>query len=263
MVPLTRGKSRCRRHEEILLEARNLLLNGTKELIIGGINVGVYKDPNDPQYDLKKLLLDLVSFNSNFMYRIRVSSIEASQIDDEYIRIFKENKERLCPHFHIPLQSASPRILLKMNRRYSLDEFQKKIDKIKKEIPSVALSTDVIAGFPEESEEDFLNTYDFCKKNLFMKIHAFPYSERPLTKAISFKQVERSIRIKRVRELIKLSEENERQYRRNINGEHVFLLIESRTKDGMYKGHSGNYLELKIKGDNYKVGDFIDVKFED
>ncbi|MFA6624396.1 MAG: tRNA (N(6)-L-threonylcarbamoyladenosine(37)-C(2))-methylthiotransferase MtaB [Bacilli bacterium] len=257
VVPFTRGNSRSRNKDEILKEAENLLDNGYKELVIGGIDTGSYQDPLDSSYRLKDLLKDLISIKGH-LFRIRVSSIEESQIDDEYIALFKSNPQRLCPHFHLPLQSGSEKILKLMNRKYDLQSFENTILKIRKEIPYVALSCDVITGFPGETEEDFQSTYDFLKSNLFMRIHAFPYSERPLTRAISFKDsVPRNIRLKRVRILNTLSKENEKQYRELLKGRQAMVLYESRARDGSFSGYSENYLQFRKTTDEDIEGCFI------
>ncbi len=257
VVPFTRGNSRSRNKDEILKEAENLLDNGYKELVIGGIDTGSYQDPLDSSYRLKDLLKDLISIKGH-MFRIRVSSIEESQIDNDYIALFKNNPQRLCPHFHLPLQSGSEKILKLMNRKYDLESFENTILKIRKEIPYVALSCDVITGFPGETEEDFQSTYDFLKNNLFMRIHAFPYSERPLTRAISFKDsVPRNIRLKRVRILNTLSKENEKQYRERLKGRQAMVLYESRARDGSFSGYSENYLQFRKTTDEDIEGCFI------
>ena len=153
VVPFTRGNSRSRKKESILQEAKDLLASGIKELIIGGIDTGSYHDPEDKSYDLTHLLRDMLSL-SNKPYRIRVSSIEASQISEEYIDLFASHQDILCPHFHMPLQSGSETILKKMNRKYTLEEFESKVNQIKANIKDAAFSCDVITGFPGEGEKE-------------------------------------------------------------------------------------------------------------
>lgn len=256
VVPFTRGNSRSRRKEAIIKEAKDLLANGVKELIIGGIDAGSYKDPSNPSYHLKDLLNDLIGLQDEY-YRIRVSSIEASQIDDDYIRLFKEHRDVLCPHFHMPLQSGSPTILKKMNRKYLLSDFEKKVEKIKSEIPDVALSTDVITGFPSEGEKEFNETYEFCKKISFMRIHAFPYSERPFTMAGKMKDVVPvRTRMDRVKVLMELSDNNDKKFREEHKGHEAKVLIESKNKEGLYEGYTENYLRFLLSDEDCKVGEF-------
>lgn len=256
VVPFTRGNSRSRRKEAIIKEAKDLLANGVKELIIGGIDAGSYKDPSNPSYHLKDLLNDLIGLQDEY-YRIRVSSIEASQIDDDYIRLFKEHRDVLCPHFHMPLQSGSPTILKKMNRKYLLSDFEKKVEKIKSEIPDVALSTDAITGFPSEGEKEFNETYEFCKKIGFMRIHAFPYSERPFTMAGKMKEVVPvRTRMDRVKVLMELSDNNDKKFREEHKGHEAKVLIESKNKEGLYEGYTENYLRFLLSDEDCKVGEF-------
>ena len=260
IVPYSRGVSRMRDKDDILNEAKRLIDNGYKELVISGIDVGSYYAPSDPKYRLKHLLKDLLEI-SNKEYRIRVSSIESSQIDEEYIYLFKNNPDKLCPHFHIPLQSGSEKILKLMNRKYDLEYFKKMTDLIKKEVKNVALSTDVITGFPGEDEEEFRKTFEFIKEVGFMRIHAFPYSERPNTVAATLpNSVDKSIRSKRTKELIELSEKLDRDFRLKLKGNKVKVLIESKVEDGLYKGYSENYLECYVKSDVDIVSKFIEYE---
>ncbi len=259
VVPYTRGNSRSRKKADIIAEAKALLANGYKELVIGGIDTGSYFDPENKSYHLKHLLNDLANLPFDD-YRLRVSSIEASQIDEEYISLFEKYSDRLCPHFHIPLQSGSPRILKLMNRKYSLENFAKKIELINAHLDNPALSTDVITGFPTETEEDFLQTYDFLKKHHFMRIHAFPYSERPFTKASTLKgSVSKNIRQERVRRLIELSQQNEAEYRRSLKNRTLKVLIEEKISDSTYRGYSENYLNITVESDKDIIDTFYKV----
>lgn len=262
VVPFTRGNSRSRKKESILQEAKDLLASGIKELIIGGIDTGSYHDPEDKSYDLTHLLRDMLSL-SNKPYRIRVSSIEASQISEEYIDLFASHQDILCPHFHMPLQSGSETILKKMNRKYTLEEFESKVNQIKAKIKDAAFSCDVITGFPGEGEKEFEDTYQFCKKIGFMRIHAFPYSERPFTAAGRMKDsIPVYLRQARVRELIKLSDENEKAYRKQLKGKEVTVLIEEKNKSGLYEGYSENYLRFDVSAEKSIVGQFYRLKID-
>lgn len=263
VVPFTRGNSRSRSRDSILKEAKDILSHGVKELIIGGIDTGSYRDPNDPDYDLTALLKDMLSL-SDKPYRIRVSSIEASQVSDEYIKLFKEHRDILCPHFHLPLQSGSKNVLKRMNRKYSLEDFKKLTDKIKEEIEDVALSTDVITGFPGETEEEFMDTYHFIEEVGFMRIHAFPYSERPFTMASKLSgSVPVRTRMDRVKKLIELSEKNDKEFRSHLHNKNVTVLVESKNKNGLYEGYSENYLRFEIPSKENIVEEFVTVKVEE
>lgn len=262
VIPFTRGNSRFRDKDSIIREAKELIRNGYHELIIGGIDTGSYHDPKDISYNLASLLKDLIKI-SPLPYRIRVSSIEISQIDDSYINLFKDNPQKLCPHFHIPLQSGSERILKLMNRKYSKEEYLSKVNEIQSALPNVALSTDIITGFPTETESDFRDTYDFAKKIGFMRIHAFPYSERPFTMASKLNgKVAMEIRRERVKKLLKLSEENKQKYLDSLKGQVLSILIEHRGKNNAYSGYSENYLEINVKSTKDIFNSFISYKVD-
>lgn len=262
VIPFTRGNSRFRDKDSIIREAKELIRNGYHELIIGGIDTGSYHDPKDISYNLTSLLKDLIKI-SPLPYRIRVSSIEISQIDDSYINLFKDNPQKLCPHFHIPLQSGSERILKLMNRKYSKEEYLSKVNEIQSALPNVALSTDIITGFPTETESDFRDTYDFAKKIGFMRIHAFPYSERPFTMASKLNgKVAMEIRRERVKKLLKLSEENKQKYLDSLKGQVLSILIEHRGKNNTYSGYSENYLEINVKSTKDIFNSFISYKVD-
>lgn len=254
IVPYARGRSRSRNKESIIKEFKSYLDNNIHEIILGGIDVSSF---NDNGYSLKDLLKDLTSFEGN--YRIRVSSIEISRIDEDYINIFKDNKH-LARHFHIPLQSGSTRILKLMNRKYTKEEFLSKVKLIKDILGDIALSSDVITGFPSESEEDFFDTLDVIKKANFMKVHVFPYSERKGTKAILLDgSVDKHLRSLRLKEVEKLSIQNQENYFKSIENEEEEILIERIIEDKVY-GYSSNYLYLEANNNNYKIGDLVKVK---
>ena len=260
VVPFTRGNSRSRSHISVIQEAKSLLSHGIRELIIGGIDTGSYQDPENKEYHLCDLLEDLLNLSKE-PYRIRVSSIEESQVSDRYIALFKDNPDRLCPHFHLPLQSGSARVLKRMNRKYDLEDFRRLTEKIRLAIPEVAFSTDVISGFPGETEEEFAETYSFCRKIGFMRIHAFPYSERPFTMAASLKDpIPMRIRMERTKKLIALSQENENEYRKLLRGKEVTVLIEGKNKSGLFEGYTENYLRISIDSKEDITGQFKKVK---
>lgn len=263
IVPYSRGRSRSRNHHSIMEEMKRLLEGGVKEIIIGGIDVGSYKDPHEErEYRLKNLLKEMAEYEPEKHFRIRVSSIECSQIDDEYISLFHDYPDRLCPHFHIPLQSGSEKILRKMNRKYKLDDFYSMTEKVKKSIKNVALSTDVISGFPGESDSDFNDTYEFIKKVGFMRIHAFPYSEREGTVASRIKDgiVGMNVRRQRTNRLIALGDELEKDFRQKMKGQTLEVLIEGKDKNGLYQGYTENYLEMHLESKEDICNQFKKIK---
>ncbi len=257
LVPFARGNSRCRNKDSILKEIDTLVSKGTREIVVSGIDTGCYKDPFDPSCNLTSLLKEIITTVQGD-YRIRVSSIEASQIDDAYIQLFRDNQERLCPHFHIPLQSGSQRVLTKMNRKYDLNAYLDKLEKIREAIDRPAISTDVILGFPSEDEEAFSETLAFIEKADFMRIHAFPYSEREKTAAYQMKdKVDYKVRLKRTGQVIQLGKRLASQYSKSLEGLEGKLLVAQKTKDGRYKGYTERYVEECVSGDDELLGKFI------
>lgn len=252
IVPIARGKSRSRDKDSILKELQEYISSGIKEIIIGGIDVSSY---GNNSYTLTDLVKKMTSFKGD--YRIRISSIEISRIDENYVSLFKDNPH-LAYHFHIPLQSGSNKILKLMNRKYTREEFISKVNMIKNILPGIALSTDVITGFPGENEEDFNDTFSLLKDLSFMKIHAFPYSERKYTKAITLSDsVDKQIRKKRVKILDELSKENQKKYYLSSK-DNLDILIEKVEGNKVY-GYSSNNLYVCAESDNAEVGTIINV----
>ncbi len=252
VIPYVRGSVRSKNKDSILSEVNTLLNNGCKEIVLTGIHTGHYDNSG---YKLFNLLLDLIEINSN--YRIRISSIEIVEVTDEIISLLKD--EKIASHMHIPLQSGCDKILKLMNRRYDTAYYEEKVKKIRKINPLISLSTDVIVGYPGETEEDFIETYNFCKKMGFSKIHVFPYSDRDGTvSSNSTLKVKEEMKKERVRKLLELSDILKTEYERNFDNKALSVLIENE-KDGYFYGHTSNYLYLKLRGD-YKINEFYNVK---
>ena len=255
LIPYVRGKSRSREKEEIIKEASALVNSGYQEIVLTGIHVGGYgKDLND--IDFSTLVEQLLNIND--LYRLRISSIEESEIDEKLIELIN-TKDNLANHFHIPLQSGSDTVLKRMNRKYTCDEFYMKISKIKKACPDVALTTDVIVGFPGESEEEFIETYNFIKKCGFNMLHVFPYSSRPGTVAARLKdQIDPRIKKERCLKLIELSNQLWNEYTSQFEGKEVEVLIEQYDKVNKENvGHTSNYLEVRVQSNDDLTGKIV------
>lgn len=258
VIPLTRGKSRSRDKDEVIQEIQRLVDNGYKEIVLTGIDIGSYSDHGLRLDDLVYQILHTVQGQ----YRLRISSLEMSQIDARYIALYK-NEKKLVPHIHIPLQSGSERILELMNRKYDLNHFLEVVKILKEEIPDVALSTDVITGFPSETEKDFLDSVEFIRKVGFMRLHVFPYSRRPYTKADKMKeQLPNAVKKDRARRLIKVGEELAQEYFDKNIGKELNVLIEEKLADNndgssTYRGYSENYLDLKVRSADDIVGKMV------
>lgn len=252
VIPFVRGKKRSKDFSLVLKEVEHLANNGYKEIVLTGIDTGGYESNGK---DLTDLIHEMSKVKG--IERIRQSSIEITQINDKFINELKNNN-KICDHIHIPLQSGSDSILKLMNRKYDLKYFFDKIDMIRSVRPDISITTDVIVGFPGETEEMFLETMETCKKVNFSKIHAFPYSERKGTKASMMDgKVPENIKHERVKKLLELSEKLEKSYYDKFKGKRLDVLIEEVTESGS-KGHTSNYLmvhtnEKLQKGEIYNL----------
>lgn len=258
IIPYMRGRMRSRNFDNIILEAKNLVNSGYKEIILSGIHVGGYgKDLKDVTFS--SLVESLL--NIPHLYRLRISSIEESEIDDKLIELL-QNKPNLAKHLHIPLQSGSDTVLKRMNRKYDKEQFLAKINKIKKVCPDVALTTDVIVGFPNESENEFNECYNFIKECGFNMLHVFPFSSRSGTPASKMEgQISSDIKKKRSEILLNLSKELWEEYTDKYVDKDISILIEN-IKDNMCSGHSSNYISYTFTNNNYQIGDIVDIVYK-
>lgn len=252
IIPYLRGRSRSRKEEDIILEIQNLVKNGYQEIVLTGINLGVYG--LDLESSSLTKLIKMILTRVPSLYLLRLSSIESYTISDELISLLK-NQLRLAKHLHIPLQSGSTEVLKKMNRRYTLKEYADLIKKIKKQIPQIAISTDVIVGFPGEDENNFFETFNFIKEMNFSSLHVFPFSKRARTSAALMpKQVDDDLKKRRVQMLLELSKQLENEYQKMFDGQVLSVLFETYDKEkGLLRGHTSNYLDVNVKSEqNYR-----------
>ncbi|MFA6852522.1 MAG: tRNA (N(6)-L-threonylcarbamoyladenosine(37)-C(2))-methylthiotransferase MtaB [Bacilli bacterium] len=256
IIPYRRGQLRSRKPEHVISEAEYLVKQGYQEIILSGIHVGGYgQDLKDMTFSkLVEKLLNIPKLSS-----LRISSIEEVEIDDRLIQLLKDNSN-LAKHLHIPLQSGSKTVLKRMARRYSTEDFLAKIKRIKQEIPRIAITTDVIAGFPGETEEEFMETYNFIKECGFHLLHVFPFSARSGTPAARMdKQVAPELKKERVNKLLALSKELWENYTSQFIGQNVTILVEE-YNNGFNLGHTTNYMEVKVPSYEGKIGEHITVK---
>ena len=252
IIPYVRGRVRSKDFNKCIMEINDLALSNHKEVVLTGIHTGQYNSNN-------KRLSDLIFKISqiNQIKRIRLSSVEIVELDEGMMRVLKEVPS-FVSHLHIPLQAGSDRVLKLMNRRYDTNEFMNIVNEIRKIRPEISLTTDVIVGFPGESEEDFNETLKFCEKVGFAKIHVFPYSDRNGTVASKMKdKVPGNIKKDRVHRLINLSNKLEQKYFTKFIGSEVEVLIEEE-KNNLYYGFTDNYIPLKLSGD-YKINELYKV----
>ncbi len=255
IIPYTRGRQRSKDPNKAINEITSLVKNGYKEIVLTGIHTGHYgSDLNTTFPELLKRICKIEGLK-----RLRISSIEITELNDEFLDVL--NKETIIvDHLHIPLQSGSDPILLSMNRKYLTDYYYKKIEHIRSIRPNISITTDIIVGFPGETEELFQETLDFVKKIKFSKIHVFPFSVRQKTKAQSMEnQVLESIKKDRVKRLMELSKTLEREYLEKHIGSIVDVLIE--TNEGCSVGYTSNYLKVQIE-DIIEPNTIVKVKIE-
>ena len=256
IIPYVRGKVRSRPLQSIENEAKRLSENGIREIVLTGIQVGAYGD----DFDKGISLIDAIeaAAKAEKVERIRLSSIEPVAITEEFLQRVSKIPA-FCFHFHLSLQSGCDKILKAMNRRYTTKEYLSKVNLIRKYFPYSAITTDIIAGFPGETEEDFKETLCFAEKCRFSKIHAFPYSKREGTKAALLKDLPaRHIRNERAKELIDLSERMSNEFLQDNLGKEQEVYVEKFT-DGYCFGYTSNYIYLKIKSDRDLTGETIKV----
>ncbi len=256
IIPYTRGNVRSKEKEKVLEEITQLVSNGHKEIVLTGIHTGHYGQ-DLKNYDLADLLSEIVKINR--LERIRISSIEITEITDKVLNVIKNN-DKIVSHLHIPLQSGCDKTLKEMNRKYDVKYFIDKIEKIRKIRPDISITTDVIVGFPNETEEDFKTTIENIKKINFSKLHVFPYSVRKGTVAEKMdNQISEEIKKQRVNILIDLSKELEIKYMEKFINKEVVLIPEI-SHDEYLIGHTGNYLSVKVKANKKLLHEDVLVK---
>lgn len=257
IIPFVRGKCRSKEENKVIDEITSLVKNDYKEVVLTGIHTGNYGVDLDTNF--ADLLSKIVKIDG--LKRLRISSIEVTELTDEVLDIIKNN-EVIVDHMHIPLQAGSDEVLKLMNRKYDLNYYFDKIEKIKKIRPNIAISTDVIVGFPGEDESMFQKTLETCKELAFSKIHVFPFSLRTGTKAESLpNHINSEEKKKRSKRLIALSKELEINYMKKFIGKDVDVLIES-VKDSYSVGHTSNFLNVKIQG-KLNNNEFYKVKIKE
>ena len=259
IIPFVRGNVRSKNKIDIINEANQLVNNGHKEVVLTGIHTGHYGEELD-DYKFPDLLKDLCKIKG--LERLRISSIEVTELDDDFLDVLK-NEPKLVDHMHIPLQSGSNEILKSMNRKYLKEYFIDKMNKIRSIRPDISITTDVIVGFPGETEELFNETIETIKKIKFTKLHVFPYSRREGTKADSMpNQIDEHTKHERVKILMDLSKQLEIDYMKKFINKEVIFIPEMK-KDGYVVGHTGNYLNVKMYTDKDLIGQDVKVILTD
>lgn len=260
-IPLARGGSRSDTPENVIYNAHQLAIAGVKEIVLTGVNTGDYGKGLDEEFNFYKLIQQLDKVNG--IERIRISSIEPNLLTDEIID-FVSKSQKFVPHFHVPLQSGSNTVLSLMSRRYKRELYVSRVEKIREAMPDACIGVDVIVGFPGETEDLFLETYQFLNELDISYLHVFTYSERENTKAIQFEGVvPQKIRDERNLKLRILSEKKRMQFYIQFVGKQVSVLFEEEKKDNLMSGFTPNYLKVFVPYSKALVNQSVDIVLQE
>jgi len=241
IVPYTRGREHSLPLDEIVEEVRTRSAAGYKEITLTGTKIGAYRqnggNPSNLSYLVKKILKETE------IERVRLSSLQPQDITPEFVKLWADN--RLCPHFHIPLQSGSEAILQRMGRGYCISDYRKAISLVREAIPDAAITTDILAGFPGEGEKEFEESYGFCEETGFAGIHVFPYSPRTGTRAATMPdQVDERVKKGRSQKMLTLAQRSAGEFREQFLGRTMPVLWEKETDPGTWNGLTNNYIRV-------------------
>ncbi len=257
IIPNVRGRATSRPADEICENIRNVVDHGFKEVVLTGVNMGRY---NHQDIDFEHLIEKILKIEGDF--RVRISSIEPDNFSDRFLSLFENPK--LAPHMHICLQSGAEKTLRDMHRHYTAAQFKEMCERIKTAIPDFNITTDVIVGFPDESEADFEESAALCKEIGFSHIHTFKYSVRTGTKASTMpNQIPERIKTERSAVIRQISAENKLKYFNQMLGKPQKMLIERIMADGTARGYGENYIPLRLKANGLERNTFVDVVLKD
>lgn len=257
-IPFARGKSRSRQKDNILKEITKLSQEGFKEIILIGINLGAYGEDLENGGNFEDLLKDILKIEG--IERVRIGSVYPDKISDEFIEMFANSK--LMPHLHISLQSCDDTVLKRMRRKYGSSLIEERLIKLRKAVPNMEYTADVIVGFPGESQEMFQNSYNLIDKIGFSGLHIFQYSDRENTLASTFEdKIDPKVKKERADELEKLKEIMAERERKKYLDRELKVLVEEE-KDGYLYGYSENYLRVKFKGKATSLNHIVSVKID-
>lgn len=259
IIPYARGPVRSRKPEDIMDEVKALARNGFKEVVLTGIHVASYG------IDLGNITLaDIIEMvhEVDGIERIRFSSMEPRAVSDEFIERMSK-LPKVCEHYHLSLQSGSDTTLKNMNRKYTSEEYAAACERLRKAFPHVAITTDIIVGFPTETEENFKESYDFAKKVKLSKIHVFPYSPKEGTPAAKMRpQVAPEVKNERSHKMLELSDKLNREFMSAYINKPMEVLFE-RLDNGYYEGHTRNYIKVLCKSDRDLTNQLVTVRLTD
>lgn len=258
-IPYARGPLRSRSEQDTIDEINMLVERGYKEVILTGIHIGAYgRGVKDETCDLTGLCRRIL--DETAIERLRIGSLEGVEVTDALIEMIASD-ERMAKHLHLPLQSGCDRTLSAMRRPYDTEQFREMMRRIRGKVPNIAITTDLMVGFPGETDEDFKESLVFCNDIAFSAMHIFKYSMRSGTPAAAMPdQIDPQIKERRAKQMADVAQKNKLDYERRFVGQTLRILVEEQTKDGLWTGHSSNYLLVTFPGENIRSGDFVDVK---
>lgn len=243
IIPYARGRVRSRKKENVIQEVEKMVQKGIQEIVLTGIHLASYGKDFKQEYSLIDLLEELNKLEG--IKRIRLGSLEPTFMTEQFVERLSK-LQHICDHFHLSLQSGCNETLKRMNRHYTVEEFEEIVIRLRKVYPHCALTTDIIVGFPQETQEEFQKTYEFLERIAFYKMHVFAYSPRKGTKAATMpNQVESFIKQQRSNRLLDLSNQNQTKQNEQVVGKQVEVLFEEK-KANTYQGHTTNYMEVKV-----------------
>jgi len=258
IIPYARGPIRSRTIESALRESDKLIESGFKEIILTGIHLGLYGRDQGNGTNLASLLSKLILKNKEVRWRL--SSLEPMELSEEILDLMSSNPN-LCPHFHLPLQAAHNDILKAMNRPYTTEEYRQVIEKARSAIPGIAITTDLMVGFPGETQNHFQAYLEFIEEMAFSGMHVFKYSPRRGTPAATYPaQIAANIKEKRSSKVRILANKLEQDYAKRFIGSLLHVLVEKEVEEGIWEGHSENYLQIYFASSNVKRGEIIPIK---
>ncbi len=257
IIPYVRGPIRSRNHNDIVEEIKKVAANGYKEIVLNGIHISSYGKDVHEQDALIRLIEDINNIDG--IERIRLGSLEPKLITEDFIRRYSK-LDKVCDHFHLSLQSGSDSVLNRMNRKYTTAEYKNNVEIIRKFMPEAGITTDIIVGFPGETEEEFYETLEFVKTIKFSRIHVFKYSVREGTKAAEMEnQVDDSVKAQRSKMLIDLADSIAKDFMKQFIDRNMPVLIETHKKENIFEGYTTNYLKVLIKSDINIKNQIVDV----
>src|SRR6056297_1851320 len=264
IIPYARGKMRSRDKNNIIDEVTQLInKKGVREIVLTGIHLGAYGIEKEDKYALVKLIEALSKIEG--LKRIRLSSIEVTEVNDRLLNLIKQN-EKVCLHLHLPLQSGSNKILERMNRPYTKEEFRERVNKFREKIAELAITTDVIVGFPGETIKEFRETYDFIKEIGFSRLHVFPFSRRENTPAYDMKpRVRGDIKSKNAARLRLLNKRLMSNFNKKYVGQTKKIIIEDNKEynTGLYTGYTDNYIKVLVDAEQSDIEKLKKVKLKE